>query len=120
MRPCFKISYKCLAAERGICYTHAMEENPVSLWSKNFTIITVGSLISMLGSAVAGWAMGLLVYAETENSVAFAAFMVLYSLPRILLPLFVGPYLDRFSRRKVIYTLDFVSAGLYVILFFIL
>lgn len=120
MRLCFKISYKCLAAECSICYTHAMEEKPVSLWSKNFTIITVGSLISMLGSAVAGWAMGLLVYAETENSVAFAAFMVLYSLPRILLPLFVGPYLDRFSRRKVIYTLDFVSAGLYVILFFIL
>ena len=97
-----------------------MEEKPVSLWSKNFTIITVGSLISLLGSAVAGWAMGLLVYAETENSVAFASFMVLYSLPRILLPLFVGPYLDRFSRRKVIYTLDFISAGLYVILFFIL
>ena len=97
-----------------------MEDRIPSLWSKNFTIITIGSLISMLGSAVAGWAMGLLVYAETENSVAFAAFMVLYSLPRILLPLFVGPYLDRFSRRKVIYTLDFVSAGLYVILFFIL
>ena len=97
-----------------------MEEKTPSLWSKNFTIITVGSLISMLGSAVAGWAMGLLVYAETENSLAYAAFMVLYSLPRILLPLFVGPYLDRFSRRKVIYTLDFVSAGLYVVLFIIL
>ena len=97
-----------------------MEEKPASLWSKNFTIITVGSLISMLGSAVAGWAMGLLVYAETENSIAFAAFMILYSLPRILLPLFVGPYLDRFSRRRVIYTLDFVSAGLYTVLFIIL
>lgn len=97
-----------------------MEERPVSLWSKNFTIITVGSLISMLGSAVAGWAMGLLVYAETENSIAFAAFMVLYSLPRILLPLFVGPYLDRFSRRRVIYTLDFISAGIYAVLFIIL
>ena len=97
-----------------------MEEKPLPLWDKNFTIITIGSLISMLGSAVAGWAMGLLVYAETENSVAFAAFMVLYSLPRILLPLFVGPYLDRFSRRRVIYTLDFISAGLYAVLFFIL
>ncbi len=97
-----------------------MEERPASLWSRNFTIITVGSLISMLGSAVAGWAMGLLVYAETENSIAFAAFMVLYSLPRILLPLFVGPYLDRFSRRRVIYTLDFISAGIYAVLFIIL
>lgn len=97
-----------------------MEERPVSLWSKNFTIITIGSLISMLGSAVAGWAMGLLVYAETENSIAFAAFMALYSLPRILLPLFVGPYLDRFSRRRVIYTLDFISAGIYAVLFIIL
>lgn len=110
----------CLFFFRAHAILIDMEEKPVSLWSKNFTIITVGSLISLLGSAVAGWAMGLLVYAETENSVAFAAFMILYSLPRILLPLFVGPYLDRFSRRKVIYTLDFVSAGLYTILFFIL
>lgn len=97
-----------------------MEEKPLPLWDKNFTIITVGSLISILGSAVAGWAMGLLAYEKTGDSFAYAVFMILYHLPRILLPLFVGPYLDRFSRRKVIYTLDFVSAGIYTILFFIL
>lgn len=97
-----------------------MEEKPLPLWDKNFTIITVGSLISILGSAVAGWAMGLLAYEKTGDSFAYAVFMILYHLPRILLPLLIGPYLDRFSRRKVIYTLDFVSAGIYTVLFFIL
>lgn len=97
-----------------------MEERPLPLWNKNFTIITVGSLISILGSAVAGWAMGLLAYEKTGDSFAYAVFMILYHLPRILLPLFIGPFLDRFSRRKIIYTLDFVSAGIYTVLFFIL
>lgn len=97
-----------------------METKPQKLWTKNFTIITVGSLISMLGSSVAGWAMGLLVYAETQDSLAYAAFMIIYSLPRILLPLLVGPILDRFSRRRVIYVLDFISAGMYLILFILL
>ncbi len=97
-----------------------MEEKTPSLWSKNFTIITVGSLISILGSAVAGWAMGLLAYDKTGDSFAYAVFMILYQLPRVLLPLFIGPFLDRFSRRKVIYTLDFLSACIYTALFFIL
>ena len=97
-----------------------MEDKPLGLWSKNFTIITIGSLVSILGSAVAGWAMGLLAYEKTGDSFAYAIFMILYHLPRILLPLFVGPFLDRFSRRKVIYTLDFLSAGIYTALFFIL
>lgn len=97
-----------------------MEEKPLPLWDKNFTIITIGSLISILGSAVAGWAMGLLAYEKTGDSFAYAVFMILYHLPRILFPLFIGPFLDRFSRRRVIYALDFLSAGIYTVLFIIL
>ena len=31
------------------------------LWTKNFTIITMGTVVSMLGNAVAGFAIGLMV-----------------------------------------------------------
>lgn len=84
------------------------------LWTKDFTILILGSVVSMFGSAVAGYAIGLLVLEKTGgNIMLYAVFMVCYCLPRIILPLLAGPLLDRIPRRKVIYTLDFLSAGIY-------
>lgn len=97
-----------------------MEAKQNPLWTKNFTILTWGTVISMLGNAVSGFAIGLLVLDYTSSVLLYAFFMVCYSLPRLILPILVGPYLDRFSRRKVIYTLDFVSAGLYLVVFLFL
>lgn len=84
------------------------------LWNKNFTIITLGTVISMLGNAVSGFAIGLLVLDYTNSTFLYAFFMVMYNLPKIGIPLFAGPYIDRFSRKKIIYTLDFISAFLYI------
>lgn len=44
----------------------------------------------------------------------------MYNLPKTVMPLVVGPYLDTFSRKKVIYGLDFLSATLYLTTFFLL
>jgi len=74
----------------------------------------------MLGNAVAGFAIGLLVYDKTNSVLLYALFMTCYSLPRIVLPMFAGPYLDRFSRKRVIYTLDFASAVFYTAFFVLL
>lgn len=90
------------------------------LWTKDFKIITIGSIISMLGNSVAGFAIGLLVLDLTDSTLLFSLFMVVYNLPKIVAPLFAGPYLDRFSRKKMIYTLDFLSSLIYVIMFFLL
>ena len=74
----------------------------------------------MFGNAVAGFAIGLLVLDKTDSVLLYAIFMVCYSLPRILLPIIAGPYLDRFSRKRVIYTLDFLSSALYLVFFLLL
>lgn len=84
-----------------------------SLWTKDFTIITVGSAVSMLGTSMAGFAMSLLVLDYTQSNFLYAIYIAVYTLPQIIMPIFSGAYLDRFSRRKTIYTLDFISAGLY-------
>ncbi len=96
----------------------AMEQN--RLWTKNFTILTLGTVVSMLGNAVSGFAIGLLVLDYTGSTLLYAVFAVVYNLPKIIMPSLAGPYLDRFSRVKMIYTLDFISAGLYLIIFFVL
>lgn len=83
------------------------------LWTKDFTIITLGSVVSMLGNAMSGFAISLLVLDYTGSTFMYVLFMVTYNLPKVLMPIVVGPLLDRFSRKRMIYTLDFISAGLY-------
>lgn len=86
-------------------------KNP--LWTKNFTIITVGTVVSMLGNAIAGFALGLLVLDYTGSTFLYALYMVMYNLPKVIAPTLAGPFVDKFSRRKTIYMLDFTSAALY-------
>ncbi|MBR5976580.1 MAG: MFS transporter [Clostridia bacterium] len=85
------------------------------LWTKDFTIITIGSLVSMLGNTMSGFAMSLLVLDYTGSTLAYAIYIACFMLPQLVMPIFSGAILDRFSRLKTIYTLDFVSAGLYLL-----
>ena len=97
-----------------------METLKNKLWTRDFTIITLGTVVSMLGNAVAGFAIGLMVLDYTESIFLYALFMVCYSLPRIALPMFAGPLLDRFSRKRMIYSLDFLSFAIYLAFYFLL
>ncbi len=90
------------------------------LWTKNFTIITLGTVVSMLGNSISGFAIGLMVLDYTNSTFLFALFMVTYSVPKIIMPMIAGPYLDNFSRTKVIYSLDFLSAFIYLGIFLLL
>ena len=87
------------------------------LWTKNFTIITIGSAVSILGNAVSAFAMGLLTLDKTGSVFLYALFLAANNLPKIILPLVAGTFLDKRSRRKTVYTLDFISAALFIIMF---
>lgn len=89
---------------------------PVSpLWTRDFTIITLGSVISMLGNSMSGFALSLLVLDYTGSNLLYAIYIATFTLPQIVMPIFSGAILDRFSRKKTIYTLDFLSSGVYLI-----
>ena len=86
------------------------------LWTKNYTIITIGSIVSMLGNSMAGFAMSLFVLDYTQSPLYYAIYMFLYTLPQIAAPVLAGPLMDRFSRRRTIYMLDFASTAIYALL----
>ena len=88
------------------------KQNLPPLWTRDFTIITVGSVISLFGNALAGFAISLFVLDYTDKPFYYAAFVFLYTLPQLAAPLIAGPLMDRFSRRKTIYLLDFLTAVL--------
>lgn len=87
-----------------------------SLWTRDFKIITLGSVISMFGNAMAGFAVSLFVLDYTNTPFYYALYVFLYTLPQLAAPLIAGPLMDRFSRRKTIYVLDFLSAGIYILM----
>lgn len=84
------------------------------LWTKDFTTITLGSVVSMLGNSISGFAMSLFVLDYQDSTLLYAIYIFLYTLPQIAAPVFSGPLMDRFSRRRTIYSLDFCSAVLYL------
>ncbi|MBR3936204.1 MAG: MFS transporter, partial [Oscillospiraceae bacterium] len=86
------------------------------LWTKDFTTITLGSVVSMLGNSISGFAMSLFVLDYMESTLLYAIYIFLYTLPQIAAPVISGPLMDRFSRRRTIYTLDFCSAAMYLAL----
>lgn len=90
------------------------------LWTRDFTIITLGSVVSMFGNAMSGFAMSLMVLDFTKSTLLYAVYLAVFTLPQIVMPIFSGAFLDRFSRRKMIYTLDFISAGLYAFASYVL
>lgn len=85
------------------------------LWTHDFTIITLGSVVSMLGNSMSGFAMSLMILDYTESTMLYALYLIAFTVPQFVMPIFSGALLDRFSRKKMIYTLDFASAGLYAV-----
>ncbi|MBE0700405.1 MAG: MFS transporter [Acholeplasmataceae bacterium] len=86
------------------------------LWTRNFTILTLGSFISALGSAAAGIAFGIMIYRETGSPLALAFFTVSNIIPRMITGFLAGPFIDRHSRKKIVYTLDFTYTLLFLII----
>lgn len=90
------------------------------LWTRDFTIITLGSVVSMVGNSLSGFALSMMVLDYTGSTFLYSLFIVCFQLPMLVCPILAGPYLDRMSRKKVIYRLDFLSAGIYFSLFLLL
>ena len=56
------------------------------LWTRDFTIITVGTIVSMLGSALTGFAVGLLVLDYTGSTFLYAVYIVAFNAPKVFMP----------------------------------
>ena len=96
------------------------EKTLAPLWTRDFTIITLGSVVSMLGNSLSGFAMSLMVLDISQSTLLYAIYIAMYTLPQLIVPIISGAVLDRFSRKKTIYTLDFISAFLYALMAVIL
>lgn len=91
-----------------------------TLWTYDFTVITIGSFVSLVGSILSSFAVSLLILDHTGSTFLYMLYNAAYPVPVMICPVLAGPYLDRASRKKVIYCLDFLSSGIYLVLFLLL
>lgn len=81
-----------------------------TLWTKNFTIITWGTVISATGGTAMNLALGLVVFDNTGSPFMTGLFEAVSILPTVILPVLLSPYIDSHSRRNMIVWLDGAAA----------
>ena len=65
-------SFRRNGPRRYMKQTDELRPAGAPLWTRDFTIITLGSVVSMLGNAMSGFALSLLVLDYTESSQLYA------------------------------------------------
>lgn len=85
-------------------------QNP-SRKTKTFLIIWLGQVVSLVGSGLTSFALGVWVFERTGSATQFALIGLAAVLPRVLLSPLAGAIVDRYDRRRVMIFSD-VGAGL--------
>lgn len=86
-----------------------------TLWTKNFTIISLGTLISAIGGVAMNLGLSLVVFDQTQSTWLTGFFTAVSMLPGITLPILFGPVVDRANRKHIIVGLDAFSGLIYLV-----
>lgn len=88
-----------------------MFQRPINKGLKVFVLVWFGQVISLLGSGLTGFALGLWVYEITKSVTPYALVYVFNELPGILVSPLAGAFADRWNRRWLMIISD-AGAGL--------
>lgn len=77
---------------------------------KTFFIVWGTQFLSMLGSELSSFALGVWIYMQTHQATPFAIIVLFGTLPRVLLAPIAGTVADRFSRRWLMIFADLGNA----------
>ena len=77
---------------------------------RTFLTVWLGQLVSIIGSGMTDFALGLYVYQRTQSVTQFALILLCRVLPVILLSPLAGALVDRWSKRTVMLCSDVVAA----------
>jgi MFS family permease len=81
---------------------------------RSFLIIWIGQLVSLVGSQLTAFALGVWVYDETRSVLWLAITQIAFSAPQVIFSPWAGVLADRWNRRTVMIVSD-VGAGLAVL-----
>ncbi len=93
-----------------------MSENTPSQGLKAFSTIWIGQLVSLLGSGLTSFALGIWVLERTQSVTQYTLIIVCASLPGVLLAPFAGALVDRWDRKWVMFATD-LGPGLITLIY---
>ena len=86
-----------------------------TLWTKNFTLVTVATALGAAGGIAGSFALSFLVFDETGSTLASALILSMQLIPAFVLPLFLAPWMDRMPRKPFLVGGDLVAGLLYAL-----
>ena len=86
------------------------------LFTRDFTLMTVGQIISLFGNAILRFALSLHVLALTGSAAVFGGILALSMVPTALLSPLGGILADRMPRARIMVILDFSTCA-FILLF---
>lgn len=92
--------------------------NKIKLFSKNFTLMVIGQIISLFGNSILRFALPLYLLDTTNSATLFGAVSACSLIPMITVTPFGGIIADRANKRNVMVILDFLTAILVTIFLF--
>lgn len=84
----------------------------VSRFGRDFTLVVIGQIISLFGSAILRFALPLYLLRQTQSPALFGLVTACSFLPMIPMSLLGGVLADRANKRTIMVTLDFLTAGI--------
>ena len=84
---------------------------------KNLGLFIIGKLISVFGSAIYTFAIGLYVLKQTGSGFSFALTLFVGLIPAIIFSPVAGYMSDRFDKKKIVVFMDFANGMMFLILF---
>ena len=90
------------------------------LFSRNFNLMVLGQIASILGSAVLRFALNLYVLDITGRADIFGLLIAVSAIPAIAFTPLGGAIADRFNRRNLMVIFDFSSSAIVLLLLFLL
>ncbi len=85
------------------------------LFSKDFTLVVIGQIISLFGNAVIRFALPLYLLNDTGSSALYGTVTACAFIPAILLSPIGGVIADRINKRNIMVVLDFLTAAVILI-----
>lgn len=83
--------------------------------NKNFIIVVLGQIISLLGNSVQRFAMSLYILDITGSAAIFSTILAVSTIPYIIFAPLAGFLADTINRKKIMVCLDILSAAILAI-----
>ncbi|QWG33788.1 MFS transporter [Bacillus mycoides] len=86
---------------------------------KNICLYVIGKTVSIFGSSIYSFALGLYVLQTTGSALNFAITLILGTIPMIVMNPFAGVIADKVDKKKLVVCMDLLNGGLLIAIYIV-